>query len=161
MRPPTYFLSIAVAIVVGLPTSPLAVSVRHHRGLTASADINGTPGWTAESDQASSFFGTSVASAGDVNGDAYDDVIVGADFYDNGQIAEGRAFVYHGSAAGLSTSPSWTAEPNQAYPVGGAALRHCRHRLRNHVHFVAEASSPLAGRNLSQLSQDEGQGGES
>ena len=34
--------------------------------------------------------------------------------YDNGQNDEGRAFVYHGSAAGLSTTAAWTAESNQA-----------------------------------------------
>ena len=57
-----------------------------------------TPAWTAESNQASAEFGCSVATAGDVNGDGYSDVIVGARLYDNGQTDEGRAFVYHGSA---------------------------------------------------------------
>ena len=60
--------------------------------------------WTAESDQAGAYFGCSVATAGDVNGDGYSDVIVGAPCYDNGQTDEGRAYVYHGSAAGLSAS---------------------------------------------------------
>ena len=36
-----------------------------------------------------------------MNGDGYSDVIVGAYRYDNGQTDEGRAYVYHGSAAGL------------------------------------------------------------
>ena len=45
-------------------------------------------------------FGCSVATAGDVNGDGYADVIVGATGYDNGQTDEGRAFVYLGSAVG-------------------------------------------------------------
>jgi hypothetical protein len=71
--------------------------------------------WTAECDQAYADFGWSVASAGDVNGDGYDDVIVGAPFYTNGETTEGRAFVYHGTSVGPSTSPSWTAEPNQTY----------------------------------------------
>lgn len=39
-------------------------------------------------------FGLSVGTAGDVNGDGYSDVIVGAHRYDNGQTDEGRAFVY-------------------------------------------------------------------
>ncbi|WKZ67962.1 MAG: FG-GAP-like repeat-containing protein [Flavobacteriales bacterium] len=77
------------------------------------AGLSPTPAWTAESDQASAFFGWSVASAGDVNGDGYSDVIVGAGYYDNGQLYEGRAFVYHGSPAGLSPTPAWTAESDQ------------------------------------------------
>jgi uncharacterized repeat protein (TIGR01451 family) len=41
-----------------------------------------------------------------VNGDGYADVIVGADFYDNGQVNEGRAFVFYGNGgAGLSVRP--------------------------------------------------------
>ncbi len=46
-------------------------------------------------------FGNSVSTAGDVNGDGYSDVIVGAPYYDNGQTDEGRAYVYHGSSTGL------------------------------------------------------------
>jgi hypothetical protein len=48
--------------------------------------------------------GYSVSSAGDVNGDGYSDVIVGAPKYDNGQTDEGAAFVFPGSAAGISLS---------------------------------------------------------
>jgi subtilisin-like proprotein convertase family protein len=80
----------------------------------APIGLSPTAAWTAESDQASANFGRSVATAGDVNGDGYADVIVGAYRYDNGQADEGAAFVYHGSATGLSTSPDWTAESNWA-----------------------------------------------
>jgi len=38
-----------------------------------------------------------VGTAGDVNGDSYSDVIVGACFYDNGEVDEGAAAVYHGA----------------------------------------------------------------
>jgi hypothetical protein len=67
-----------------------------------------------ESNQSDAFMGTSVASAGDVNGDGYSDVIVGAPNYDNGQSNEGAAFVYHGSATGVSTTAAATVENNQA-----------------------------------------------
>ena len=72
-----------------------------------------TASWTAESNQSLSNFGGSLATAGDVNGDGYADVIVGAAHYDNGQTNEGMAFAYLGSATGLSAAPAWTAESNQ------------------------------------------------
>jgi hypothetical protein len=42
------------------------------------------------------FFGESVAGAGDVNGDGYPDVIVGADHNDAGGADAGRAYIYYG-----------------------------------------------------------------
>jgi hypothetical protein len=80
------------------------------------------PAWTADGDQEQAYFGTSVATAGDVNGDGFDDVIVGAPDYDNGQENEGRAFVYLGSASGLGTTPAWTAEIDQAFAEFGMAV---------------------------------------
>jgi hypothetical protein len=80
------------------------------------------PSWSAESNQANALFGYSVASAGDVNGDGCSDVIVGARGYDNGQTDEGRAFVYLGSTTGLSVSPSWTAESDQAGAAFGGSV---------------------------------------
>jgi hypothetical protein len=87
--------------------------------------VDPTLAWTAEGDQAGAGFGYSVASAGDVNGDGFDDVLVGAYLYDNGEMNEGRAFLYLGSASGLGATPVWTAESNQedaefGYSVAGA-----------------------------------------
>lgn len=70
--------------------------------------------WSAESDQASASMGNSVSWAGDVNGDGYSDVIVGANVYDNGEANEGRATIYPGSALGLLPVAIWTAESDQA-----------------------------------------------
>jgi hypothetical protein len=91
----------------------------------SSSGINTTAAAILERNQASAFMGFSVASAGDVNGDGYNDVIIGAFLYDNGQVDEGVAFVYHGSASGINTSPAVILETNQAsayfgYSVAGA-----------------------------------------
>ncbi len=56
-----------------------------------------------------------------MNGDGFDDVIVGAYFFDNGQTDEGRAFVYHGSASGLE--PVATGPPRAIKPARGSAPR--------------------------------------
>jgi hypothetical protein len=79
------------------------------------------PAWTVEGNQDWAHLGNSVSTAGDVNGDRYADVIVGATHFDNGQIDEGRAFVYHGSSSGLSTVPNWTAEGDQDWTYFGTA----------------------------------------
>jgi hypothetical protein len=61
--------------------------------------------------QAGGLFGGAVSSAGDVNGDGYADVIVGAeDFRDPKNLGQfvGRAYLYLGSASGIATTPSAT-----------------------------------------------------
>ncbi len=81
-----------------------------------------SPFWIAEGNQASAFFGFSVGTAGDVDGDGYSDVIVGAYGYDNGEPAEGVAFVYLGSASGPPTTPGWMAQSNQASSAFGTSV---------------------------------------
>ncbi|MFN3939289.1 MAG: hypothetical protein ACK4IY_01800 [Chitinophagales bacterium] len=72
-----------------------------------SADgLSTEPDWTAEGNQNNSDFGGTVSDAGDVNGDGYDDIIIGAIFFDNGQTDEGRAYVYYGSAFGITSMPT-------------------------------------------------------
>ncbi len=95
-----------------------AVFVYHGAALFAL----GTPVRVYEGNQAQARLGLAVAAAGDVNGDAYGDLIVGAPLYDAGQNNEGRAYVYAGSAAGLGASPIWTAEGNQAGALFGIAV---------------------------------------
>jgi len=80
------------------------------------------PNWGDEGDQVGAEFGFSVASAGDVNGDGYDDVIVGARYYDYGQTDEGAAAVYHGSASGLALIPNWMGEGDQEYAHFGSSV---------------------------------------
>ena len=88
----------------------------------SASGLSATSNWTAEGNQVDAFFGISVSTAGDVNGDGYSDVIVGAPYYDNGETEEGRAFVYHGSASGLSIAANWTAESNQASAILGCSV---------------------------------------
>lgn len=75
-----------------------------------------------EENQTYSYFGDALAALGDVNGDGFDDIAIGARGYDGGEIDEGRVFVYYGSASGIATVPSWTAEINQAEARFGNAL---------------------------------------
>jgi len=56
------------------------------------------------STDASAYFGESVSSGGDVNGDGYDDVIVGAYYSDLKATGAGAAFIYHGGPSMSTTS---------------------------------------------------------
>ena len=81
-----------------------------------------TPDWQLEADEANAELGVSVAGAGDVNGDGFSDVIVGASKYDNGETDEGAVFVYYGSSSGLSSTADWKAESNQANSEFGRSV---------------------------------------
>jgi subtilisin family serine protease len=78
-------------------------------GLMAEA-----PAWTFDGDQADGNAGWAVATAGDVDGDGYDDVLVGAPFYDAGETNEGRVYLFLGSSSGLETTPAWIFDGDQA-----------------------------------------------
>jgi hypothetical protein len=82
--------------------------------LGSPAGLSATPAWTATGSAAGDYFGHSVASAGDVNGDGYADVIIGADLYSHGESGEGAAYIYLGSGSGLSATSAWSVEGNQA-----------------------------------------------
>ncbi|NLF01274.1 MAG: hypothetical protein GX601_09890 [Anaerolineales bacterium] len=82
----------------------------------SGAGLESAPDWHKQSNQAGAYFGYSVGRAGDVNGDGWDDVIVGAPGYENvaGEASEGMAWVYPGSDAGLESAPLWYKDSDQA-----------------------------------------------
>jgi hypothetical protein len=68
--------------------------------------VDATPIFTASGEGPSNSFGRSVGTAGDVNGDGYSDIVVGAPGYGDFQ---GRIYVYAGSAEGPGAFPTFTA----------------------------------------------------
>lgn len=90
--------------------------------LGGPAGLSTSPAWTAESDQPDARFGESAAGAGDVNGDGYDDVIVGAVLYDTTQGDAGKVFLYLGRPSGLDTAPAWSWSTNQGSSYTGNAV---------------------------------------
>ena len=83
-----------------------------------------TPNRRLESNQEYSRFGVSVAAAGDVNGDGFSDIAIGAPLYDNeyGLADEGAVFVHYGSAGGLSSFNRWQAYGGQASSGFGVSV---------------------------------------
>lgn len=78
----------------------------------SASGINTVPATILQSNVATSYFGRSVSTAGDVNGDGYADVIVGCIQFSGGQTYEGAAFIYLGSPTGVSSSAFLRYEPN-------------------------------------------------
>ncbi len=77
--------------------------------LGSAAGLSVTPAWTSIGANQSSAYGHSIATAGDVNGDGYSDVIIGEPGFKVANVSRGRALVFLGSPSGLSASPHWTA----------------------------------------------------
>jgi hypothetical protein len=102
-------------VIAGAPNhdNPEVNEGRVYVFMGSAAGPAGAP-WTAESNQASALFGSTVAGAADVNGDGYSDVVAAAPYWDQGFVDRGRVFVYHGSGAGLPGSPTRTLDS----PVG-------------------------------------------
>ena len=73
--------------------------------LGSDAGLLSNPAWTFTGESPGDLLGAAVARAGDVNGDGYADVAIGAPGYDTGK---GKVYVFHGRPSGLGTSASWT-----------------------------------------------------
>jgi len=95
-------------IIIGAPDSN-AVSGSASVYLGSASGPSPSAQWTVVG-PSGSYFGWGVGRAGDVNGDGYSDVVVGAPLYSNGQAEEGAAFVYLGSASGLAQAHAWMVE---------------------------------------------------
>jgi len=78
--------------------------------------------WTADGDADYQSFGWAVAGAGDVNGDGYEDIVVGTPLYPDVYTMNGGAFVYFGSALGLSLDPDWSDEGAFVFDYFGNAV---------------------------------------
>lgn len=84
-----------------------------------------TPAWTASGDEDDAYFGYSVSTAGDVNGDGYSDIMVGAHQHDAGggtDTNRGRVYLYLGSPSGLSATPPWTASGDEDDALFGSSV---------------------------------------
>ena len=71
-------------------------------------------GFIIQGDAAGDQAGRSVSSAGDINGDGFDDLIVGAWFGADGGATAGEAYVIFGSAFGASSAPQTLTGTNAA-----------------------------------------------
>ena len=66
------------------------------------AGLTPTTGFRIDGANAGDFSGGSVSSAGDVNGDGYDDIIIGAEYADRNGYSSGSSYVVFGKASSFS-----------------------------------------------------------
>jgi hypothetical protein len=111
-------------VVIGATSSGQLGGGRADLYLGSAAGLSLSANWTTPAVPDFSDLGESVAGGGDVNGDGYDDIIVGAPGYPGADgFPAGAAFLFLGSAAGPSATPDWTAlappdNPHAAFPQG-------------------------------------------
>jgi hypothetical protein len=89
----------------------------------SATGVAAAPARLLEGAAAGDNFGRSVASAGDVNGDGFADLVVGADGADpGGRIYAGTASVFHGSATGVAAAPARLLEGAAAFDSFGMSV---------------------------------------
>lgn len=91
-------------LLVGAPTA--GEGGRAHLYLGRPDGLGTSPDVSIDAPEGASLFGGSMAGVGDVNGDGYGDVVIGA--IGEG-VTPGRAYLYFGLPSGLETMPSWAA----------------------------------------------------
>ncbi|MFN8549270.1 MAG: FG-GAP-like repeat-containing protein [Candidatus Eisenbacteria bacterium] len=90
--------------------------------LGSASGISTTVTWSFEPNVVAALAGAALSSAGDVNADGRDDVLIGAPHFSNGQTAEGAAYLFLGTASGLAATASWTVEGGSTNVLFGDAL---------------------------------------
>jgi hypothetical protein len=92
-----------------------------NQGFASSLDLSsldGSNGFVINGIDASDFSGDSVSSAGDVNGDGFDDLIIGASGADpNGNSNAGESYVVFGSDQGFASSLDLSSLDGSKNPI--------------------------------------------
>lgn len=89
----------------------------------ASGVVHAQPSETLlHADDTGARFGFGLSGIGDVNADGHPDFAIGAHKFDNGEVDEGKVFVYYGTGNGVSTLPNWSHESDVPGALLGGSL---------------------------------------
>lgn len=81
--------------------------------LGSTNTITQMPVWRVEGGQPRTYLGSSVSGTGDLNGDAFGDVVVGVPYASHEARDEGVVAVFYGSKAGPGSEPAWTFDSDR------------------------------------------------
>jgi len=96
--------------------------VRVWRGASTNA-LTANPVWTRASGFPDSGFGERIASAGDVDGDGFGDLLIAAPRLSRGEIEEGRVWLFYGGPGGIDATRSpWFQDGEQVGAHFGTSL---------------------------------------
>ncbi len=84
--------------------------------------LHSTAGWSVQGSETYQRLGLEVAGIGDVNGDGFGDVAIGAPGLNPKRDGIGHVLIYFGSRGGLSTSPNWTATAERPSSLFGRSI---------------------------------------
>ena len=91
-------------------------------GVFNLSTLNGANGFRLDGELGADRSGFSVSSAGDVNGDGFDDILIGASLADTHGSSSGAAYVVFGKAGGFaSTSDLASLNGSNGFSLSGAA----------------------------------------
>ncbi|MXS78870.1 hypothetical protein ABF87_13085, partial [Nitrosomonas sp. JL21] len=99
------------------------VYVNSPAGVMSVSSLNGSNGFRMDGESRGDFLGFSVSNAGDVNGDGFDDVIIGAPYADpNGDWLAGSGYVVFGKASGFDAEMHLSSlDGNNGFRLDGEA----------------------------------------
>lgn len=98
----------------GTPPSAGILQVFHG----SASGLSQLPAWERRGTQVNEHYGARAQSAGDVNGDGYDDLIVGTMDHDGREVDEGLVELFLGSPTGLQAQPLWQGHYVPTTPAG-------------------------------------------
>ena len=91
-------------------------------GVFSLSSLNGSNGFRLDGVTTADYSGRSVSSAGDVNGDGFDDVIIGAPYTDPNGTGSGSSYVVFGKTSGFSATMDLSnLDGNSGFRLNGAA----------------------------------------